>query len=120
MIETILDRMNEYAENSKFNFFIMEPLELPLFLQVAKIGEEFILDVPAANFYDPALIRELFLLMETKYRKKIQPNEENEKVVSYQIRFSNREINKMCYICQDILMSLFKVDKEHKLSISMR
>jgi hypothetical protein len=120
VIETILDRIQAYQQDENKSFFIMEPADLPCFIQIAKIGEDFLLDIPTSNFYEDGMEKELKDLLRLKFRKKLEPQRENRRIVSYQCRFTGPEVNKMCYVARDIFLSVFKIDDSVDLSITMR
>ena len=123
LINTILSKIETYHEDRHLNFFIMEPEDYPCFIQFAKLGEDYLLDLPASNFFEDEMVEDLFTLLEKKYRKEIKALKDEPKaqrVTSYQIRFTVQEMNKMCYITKDIFTTILLVDEDSKLEISMR
>ena len=50
IIQSILAQINDFIDDDNLTYFIMEPQGYPYFLQFAKIGENYILDIPAGNF----------------------------------------------------------------------
>jgi hypothetical protein len=98
----------------------MEPLGLPCFLQFAKIGEEYLHDIPSSNFFKEDMESQLKDLLKMKYNKIATILNENERITSYQVRFSKAESNKMCYIVRDIFNSILLVDNDSDLTIVMR
>lgn len=120
MIEIFLEKINEYALNPNLSFFVMEPEGVSHFLQIAKVGEDFLLDIPASQFYDEELVLELEKMVSGKYRKTITLNKENSRLISYQCLFKSYEISKICYVARDIFVDIFIVDSEDKMNIIMR
>lgn len=120
MIETFLEKINDYARNSNLSFFVMEPVGVPHFLQIAKIGEDFLLDIPASQFYDEELVNKLKEMISEKYRKSITLNEENGRLISYQCLFKNYEISKICYVARDIFVDIFILDPQDEMTVIMR
>ena len=108
-----------------FSFFIIEPEDYPCFLQIAKVGESYLLDIPTPILLDEVMSNDLKNILLKRYRKEVQTNEESsrhseEHLVSYQVRFKACEVNKMCYVAREILQELLMLDPEQPLRISMR
>ena len=70
--------------------------------------------------YSQTLIKNLLDLLSTKYRKTPVENVEQDRLISYQFRFTAGEFNKLCYVAQDVFVVLFQMDKSAELNISMR
>lgn len=98
----------------------MEPHGLPCFLQFAKIADEIILDIPSSNFFSDGMDAQLKDLLKMKYNKTAQSLSEEDRITSYQVRFSRPESNKMCYIVRDIFNSILLVNEDSNLTIVMR
>ncbi|MBW7876377.1 MAG: hypothetical protein H3C47_10355 [Candidatus Cloacimonetes bacterium] len=120
MIEQIVQKMNEYKQKEKVSFLILEAQGLPFFIQIAKVSEDYLLDVPRSVLYSQTLIGNLLELLSSKYRKSPVENVEQERLISYQFRFTAGEFNKLCYVAQDVFVVLFQMDKSTELNISMR
>jgi hypothetical protein len=125
MIHSILEEVDVYTQEERFSFFIMEPEDYPCFLQIAKLGESYILDIPTSILIDDEMSNELKDLLSTRFRKEIQTNEEpshegKDRIVSYQVRFKACEVNKMCYVAREILEQVLLIDSSKPLRISMR
>jgi len=122
LIGSILEKIDHYVTEDSASFFIMEPRDYPCFLQFAKIGENFLLDIPTSNFFDTQMLSDLKEIMKNRYRKDIVANQEEDEapVTSYQIRFAPFEVNKMCYIAREIFISIFQLEEENDLVISVR
>lgn len=122
LITSILEKIDLYVDDDMSSFFIMEPQDYPFFLQFAKVGENFLLDIPTSNFFDSSMLLELREIMKSRYRKEIVANQENEDtpVTSYQIRFKAAEVNKMCYIAKEIFISIFQMEESNELNITIR
>ena len=122
IIQTILSKIDEFAENENYNYFIVEPTGYPCFLQFAKVGENFLLDMPSSNFFEEEMTRELHHLMENKFRKKIKiiKEDEGDRVMSFQVRFSANEVNKMCYVTKDVFTTILMIEEDSEVGIVMR
>jgi hypothetical protein len=120
MIERLLAKIADFIEEDEHSFFIVEPRGLPCFVQVAKLESEYLLDVPASNFFEDDMIDKLELMFNERYRKKIIQNDDGSRIVSYQCRFKEAEINKLCYIIQSIFNEIFDIDLQHDVDIIMR
>ncbi|MCJ8346839.1 hypothetical protein MJH12_14955 [bacterium] len=120
MIIPILEKIDIYLSDESYSFFIMEPHDLPCFLQFAKIGDELILDIPSSNFFGSEMESQLNELLKMKYNKTAIALSENDRITSYQVRFSKTESNKMCYIVRDIFHNILLVDEDSELTIVMR
>ncbi|MCO4781248.1 MAG: hypothetical protein KC646_02915 [Candidatus Cloacimonetes bacterium] len=120
MIIPILEKIDTYLSDDSLSFFIMEPVGLPCFLQFAKIGDEVILDIPSSNFFSDGMDLQLTELLKMKYNKAATTQKEEDRVTSYQVRFSKPESNKMCYIVKDIFHSILLVNEDSNLTIVMR
>lgn len=122
IIQNILAQINDFVDNDKLTYFIMEPQGYPYFLQFAKIGENYILDIPAGNFFEEHMQQTMQELLQNKFRKEIISinSEQNERLATYQVRFSDNEINKMCYVANELFQQSLKVSDNAELIISMR
>ncbi|PCJ17910.1 MAG: hypothetical protein COB02_12650 [Candidatus Cloacimonadota bacterium] len=120
MIIPILEKIDSYISDEASSFFIMEPEGLPCFLQFAKVGEVLLLDIPSSNFFYDEMESQLNELLKIKYNKNAISVNENNRIVSYQVRFSKAESNKMCYIAKDIFQTIFMVEEDSDMSIVMR
>lgn len=122
LIASILEKIDAYLCDELSSFFIMEPHDYPFFLQFAKVGENFLLDIPTSNFFDANMLSELRDIMKSRYRKEIIANQDDESspVTSYQIRFKATEVNKMCYIAKEIFTTIFQMEESNELNITIR
>lgn len=122
LIQNILSQINDFIDNDKLNYFIMEPKGYPSFLQFAKVGDNFILDIPATNFFDISMQKKTLELLMTKFKKEIKPvnDKKSARLATYQVRFSANEINKMCYVAKEVFEECLGVKETAELSISTR
>lgn len=122
LIQTILAQINEFIDDDNLTYFIMEPQGYPYFLQFAKIGENYILDIPAGNFFEEYMQQSMQELLQNKFRKEVitVTNEQNERLATYQVRFSENEINKMCYVANELFQESLRVSDCAEIVISMR
>ena len=51
MIEQIVQKTTEYKDKEKISFLILEATGLPFFIQIAKVSEDYLLDVPRSVLY---------------------------------------------------------------------
>ena len=47
-------------------------------------------------------------------------NQQNERLATYQVRFAENEINKMCYVANELFQKSLKVNDSAEIIISMR
>lgn len=122
IVQNILSRINEFIDNDHLVYFIMEPSGYPYFLQFAKVGDNYILDIPASNFFEDTMYPRMQDLLMNKFRKEIQTVDDVKKnrLATYQVRFSSKEINKMCYVAREIFEDCLGVAESANLAISMR
>mgnify|MGYP001329381091 FL=1 len=122
IIQSILAQINDFVDDDNLTYFIMEPQGYPYFLQFAKIGENYILDVPAGNFFEEHMQQSMQELLQNKFRKEIVKinNQQNERLATYQVRFAENEINKMCYVANELFQKSLKVNDSAEIIISMR
>tara|TARA_Y100000589_G_C27020885_1_gene574865 strand:+ start:108 stop:482 length:375 start_codon:yes stop_codon:yes gene_type:complete len=122
IIQSILAQINDFVDDDNLTYFIMEPQGYPYFLQFAKIGENYILDVPAGNFFEEHMQQSMQELVQNKFRKEIVKinNQQNERLATYQVRFAENEINKMCYVANELFQKSLKVNDSAEIIISMR
>ena len=61
-------------------------------------------------------------LLKNKFRKEVLSvkNDQNERLATYQVRFSDNEINKMCYVANELFQQSLKVSDNAEINISMR
>ena len=121
-IQSILAQINDFVDDDNLTYFIMEPQGYPYFLQFAKIGENYILDIPAGNFFEEHMQQSMQELVQNKFRKEIVKinNQQNERLATYQVRFAENEINKMCYVANELFQKSLKVNDSAEIIISMR
>ena len=122
IIQSILAQINDFVDDDNLTYFIMEPQGYPYFLQFAKIGENYILDVPAGNFFEEHMQQSMQELLQNKFRKEIVKinNQQNERLATYQVRFAENEINKMCYVANELFQKSLKVNDSAEIIVSMR
>ena len=122
IVQSILSQINEFIDNDHLIYFIMEPNGYPYFLQFAKVGDNYILDIPASNFFEDSMFPRMQDLLMNKFRKEIQKinDEKKNRLATYQVRFSSKEINKMCYVAREIFEDCLGVNEAADLAISMR
>ena len=122
IIQSILAQINDFVDDDNLTYFIMEPQGYPYFLQFAKIGENYILDVPAGNFFEEHMQQSMQELLQNKFRKEIVKinNQQNERLATYQVRFAENEINKMCYVANELFQKSLKVNDNAEIIVSMR
>ena len=122
IIQSILAQINDFVDDDNLTYFIMEPQGYPYFLQFAKIGENYILDVPAGNFFEEHMQQSMQELLQNKFRKEIVKinDEQNERLATYQVRFAENEINKMCYVANELFQKSLKVNDNAEIIVSMR
>jgi|SaaInl4_135m_RNA_FD_contig_61_853968_length_1150_multi_4_in_0_out_0_2 hypothetical protein len=122
IIGSILDNIDQYVLSEEASFFIMEPRDYPCFLQFAKVGENFLLDIPTSNFFDSQMLVDLKKALKERYRKELIANQDHDEapILSYQVRFAPFEVNKMCYIAREVLVSIFLLEEDYELVISTR
>ena len=122
IIQNILAQINDFVDDDNLTYFIMEPQGYPYFLQFAKIGENYILDIPVGNFFEEHMHDTMQELLQNKFRKEVTSveNEKNKRVATYQVRFSDNEINKMCYVANELFQKALKVNDTAEVIISVR
>ncbi len=122
IIQSILAQINDFIDDDNLTYFIMEPQGYPYFLQFAKIGENYILDIPAGNFFEEDMQKTMQELLKNKFRKEVLSvkNDQSERLATYQVRFSDNEINKMCYVANELFQQSLKVNDNAEVNISMR
>ncbi|MEE2925065.1 MAG: hypothetical protein VX619_09835 [bacterium] len=122
IIQSILAQINDFIDDDNLTYFIMEPQGYPYFLQFAKIGENYILDIPAGNFFEEHMQKTMQELLKNKFRKEVLSvkNDQSERLATYQVRFSDNEINKMCYVANELFQQSLKVSDNAEVNISMR
>tara|TARA_Y100000589_G_scaffold145046_1_gene138678 strand:- start:224 stop:580 length:357 start_codon:yes stop_codon:yes gene_type:complete len=118
----MLSQINDFVDDDNLTYFIMEPQGYPYFLQFAKIGQNYILDIPAGNFFEEHMQLSMQEVLQNKFRKEIVTinNENNERLATYQVRFAENEINKMCYVANELFQKSLKVNDDAEIMISMR
>ncbi len=122
LIQSMLSQINDFVDDDNLTYFIMEPQGYPYFLQFAKIGQNYILDIPAGNFFEEHMQLSMQEVLQNKFRKEIVTinNENNERLATYQVRFAENEINKMCYVANELFQKSLKVNDDAEIMISMR
>jgi len=121
IIHSILDKIEPWIESPSLNYFIMEPHDYPCFLQFAKLGDDYLLDIPSGNFFEDEMVKKLHFLIDSKYRKSVAEDKDSkERIMSYQVRFTSIEVNKMCYVAREIFEEILLVDEDSDLGIAMR
>ena len=122
IIQSILAQINDFIDDDNLTYFIMEPQGYPYFLQFAKIGENYILDIPAGNFFEEDMQKTMEELLKNEFRKEVLSvkNDQSERLATYQVRFSDNEINKMCYVANELFQQSLKVSDNAEVNISMR
>jgi len=120
MIDQILDEVGQYVENEEKSFLIIEVPNVPFFIQVAKVGEDLLLDVPKSVLFSQELEKNLLELMLDRYRKYALRNEDEGRLISWQFRFPVGETNKLCYVAREVLTTVFELPDSINLTIASR